>query len=122
MVIKWFGLCVFTTLIIGCESPTSANNSEFDVGLTSESSYEFGQNLEVAKVQIISKNDEPVTVDNIYVNRGNCPINPYSATNNVGIPISFGEKIGFSLLADCSINDVVEVSFDTDSGSLSYNF
>lgn len=75
------------------------------------------------QITIISKNDSPVTLNDIIINRGNAKnCAPYGPTSNLNKTMNFGQKVTVMLWYTCEVSDIIEIGINTTSGELVYNF
>ena len=75
------------------------------------------------QISIISKNDNPVTLTDIIINRGNIKnCSPYGPTSNLNKSMSFGDKVSVMLWYTCEVSDIIELGINTTSGEMVYTF
>lgn len=96
---------------------------EFDVSVAPVLYKTYENERYQTQITIISKNDNPVTLTDIIINRGNIKnCSPYGPTSNLNKNMSFGDKVSVMLWHTCEVSDIIEVGINTTSGELVYTF
>ena len=103
--------------IIGCSETVSETDLSFDINIEAPYNLQSGSYLPL--VHIVSKNDSTVKVNSIVVNRGNnCDLLSHPST--LTKTLEFGQKITAQYRSNCNVSDFVEITINTDSGSVTY--
>ncbi len=92
-----------------------------DFNISAEPLYNEAAELFQTQLIVISKNNEPVTITNVVINRGNsrdCTIMRTSGSSTM----NFGEKLTVFPYFGCKVNDIIEVGISTTSGEITYTF
>lgn len=101
----------------------SEETLDFDVTVGSVLYKTYDNARYQTQITIISKNDNPVTLTDIIINRGNIKnCSPYGPTSNLNKSMRFGDKVSVMLWYTCEVSDIIEVGINTTSGEMVYTF
>tara|TARA_R110002020_G_scaffold283918_1_gene499527 strand:+ start:626 stop:1528 length:903 start_codon:yes stop_codon:yes gene_type:complete len=104
-------------------SDVSEESLEFDVSVAPVLYKTYENERYQTQITIISKNDNPITLTDIIINRGNAKnCAPYGPTSNLNKTMNFGQKVTVMLWYTCEVSDIIEIGINTTSGDLVYNF
>lgn len=96
---------------------------EFDVSVGSVLYKTYDNERYQTQISVISKNDNPVTLTDIIINRGNAKnCAPYGPTSNLNKTMNFGQKVTVMLWYTCEVSDIIEIGINTTSGEMVYTF
>lgn len=101
----------------------SVGSLDFEVSVGPVLYEAFENSRYQTQITVISKNDSPITLTDIIINRGNnknCV--PHRPNTNFNRTMRFGERLSVMLWHTCEVSDIIEVGINTTSGEMVYTF